>query len=67
MTGTFTPAHLPFSFVQMISPFPKLVTSNETFYYQANNTGSPYAITEDDFNLWWIRTKSVMNTALDST
>lgn len=67
MTGTFTPGHLPFTFVQLISPFSKLITSNETFYYQSNTTGSPYVITEDNFNLRWIRTKSTMTSVFDST
>lgn len=67
LTGTFITGHLPFTFMEIYSPFVKLMTSNETFFYQKNDTGSPYTITENRFNLNWIRTESVPSTNTDST
>lgn len=67
LTGTFTTGHLPFTYMNLLSPFGKLITSNETFFYRANTTGSPYAITENNFNLHWMRTESTPTTNFDFT
>ena len=68
LTGTFKTGHLPFTYMNLYSPFTKLMTSNETFFYQANSTlASPYGITENNFNLNWIRTKSTTSTSQDSS
>ncbi len=38
LTGTFTTGHLPFTFMNLVTQFPKLITSNETFWYRTNMT-----------------------------
>ncbi len=69
LVGTLTSRHVltTFAWMNLLSPFVQLATSNQTFFYRRNNSGSPYGITENNFNLNWMRTKSVVATGQDST
>ena len=47
LVGRFTSSNLPFSYMNLHSPFVKLTTANELFYYQENSTlGSPYILSK---------------------